>query len=113
MTDRAGRTKFRRVLIVLVTILALGPKTGLVFGQCDFDWKPGEGLPGVSGYVYALTTWNPDGNGPQPELLIAGGDFTIADDADLTSCTFSGGRFVKFRDYEILAKHWLEKHTWP
>src|SRR5207247_1421219 len=36
------------------------------------------GVPGVYGYVYAVTTWDPDGAGPQPELLIVGGSFSVA-----------------------------------
>jgi len=33
---------------------------------------------GVNGTVYALATWDPDGEGPQPPLLVAGGSFTHA-----------------------------------
>lgn len=33
---------------------------------------------GLSATVEALTTWDPDGGGPQPEHLIAGGDFGSA-----------------------------------
>ncbi len=33
---------------------------------------------GIDGTVYALTTWDPDGPGPLPPLLIAGGDFHFA-----------------------------------
>src|SRR5438128_1389139 len=49
-------------------------------GQCPFNWRPGEGVPGVNGEVYAVTTWDPDGPGPQPSLLIVGGSFTVAGD---------------------------------
>jgi hypothetical protein len=42
------------------------------------DWLPGEGVPGTDGQVWAMTTWDPDGPGPQPELLIAGGNFSVA-----------------------------------
>lgn len=27
-------------------------------------WLPGEGIRGVDGTVYAVTTWDPDGAGP-------------------------------------------------
>jgi hypothetical protein len=47
-------------------------------GQCEPNWKPGDGVPGLNGTVYALTKWDPDGAGPQPELLVAGGEFSIA-----------------------------------
>lgn len=48
--------------------------------QCSFDWLPGAGFPGANGAVHALTLWDPDDAGPQPEMLIAGGQFTIAGD---------------------------------
>jgi hypothetical protein len=44
-------------------------------------WVPfGSGIGGaILPYVYALTVWDPDGPGPQPAQLVAGGDFTIVD----------------------------------
>lgn len=41
-------------------------------------WLPfGTGAnTGLNGIVRALTTWDPDGAGPQPRMLVAGGDFT-------------------------------------
>ena len=44
------------------------------------DWVPGQGAPGTDGGVYATTTWDPDGPGGQPEVLVVGGDFTVAGD---------------------------------
>ncbi|MEW6200150.1 MAG: hypothetical protein AB1601_15980 [Planctomycetota bacterium] len=41
-------------------------------------WLPGEGLPGLNGSVNAMTTWDPDGAGTQAELLVVGGEFSIA-----------------------------------
>src|SRR5687767_11151965 len=52
--------------------------------QCTFEWRAGEGLPGLynvgpfHGSAAATTTWDPDGPGPQSELLVVGGTFTIA-----------------------------------
>ncbi len=48
--------------------------------QCPADWLPGEGMPGVNGAVRAATAWDPDGPGPQPELLVVGGSFEVAGD---------------------------------
>jgi len=48
--------------------------------ECPFSWKPGDGLPGLDGLAYAMTTWDPDGPGPQAELLLVGGEFTAAGD---------------------------------
>src|SRR5262245_9801596 len=47
--------------------------------QCAREWKQGGAYPGVnSTEVYASTSWDPDGSGPQPELTVFGGRFTIA-----------------------------------
>ncbi len=35
-------------------------------------------VSGIGGPVHALTSWDPDGPGPLPALLVAGGDFTVA-----------------------------------
>ena len=48
--------------------------------DCPPEWLPGEGVPGLDGPVYATTTWDPDGPGGQPELLVVGGAFTVAGD---------------------------------
>ncbi|MBN2211737.1 MAG: hypothetical protein JW709_10120 [Sedimentisphaerales bacterium] len=47
-------------------------------GQCEPGWKSGQGIPGVSGGVNAITTWDPDGAGPEPNLIVVGGEFKIA-----------------------------------
>ena len=55
------------------------------------DWKKTDGFPGVETFknVYALTTWDPDGNGPKRARLVAGGDFQyIADRVTDTVAAF-------------------------
>jgi len=64
---------FAFVIFVLVAVI-----TPLCFSQCEYEWKQGQGIPGVDGEVDAVTTWDPDGAGPKPELLVVGGSFTIA-----------------------------------
>ena len=44
----------------------------------SYEWRPGDGLPGTNAVVNAMATWDPDGAGPQPELLVMGGSFSIA-----------------------------------
>ncbi|UCC22520.1 MAG: hypothetical protein JSW23_00135, partial [Planctomycetota bacterium] len=80
MEDRMAGTGVRGLVLVAIVVFAAALKADPAAGQCDFDWKPGEGVPGVDGTVRTLTTWDPDGNGPQQELLIVGGEFTIAGD---------------------------------
>ena len=47
---------------------------------CPPEWLPGEGFFDVDSAVCAMTTWDPDGLGGQPELLVVGGVFTMAGD---------------------------------
>jgi hypothetical protein len=63
----------RFITSVILTILLL---SSFAFGDCEPNWKPGNGPQGVSNYVTALIKWDPDGNGPQAEELIAGGYFS-------------------------------------
>src|ERR1043166_7054771 len=64
---------------VFVATLACGV-AGDNRGQCTFNWTTGptQGMPGTSNPVSALVTWDPDGAGPQPPLLVAGGDSGVA-----------------------------------
>lgn len=45
--------------------------------SCDPAWKFGldQGIPGISQMAMAVTTWDPDGNGPAPEWLVIAGGF--------------------------------------
>jgi hypothetical protein len=59
------------------------PLSGIAILDRDVDrWaSPGGGVSrsnGTGGGVLALTNWDPDGPGPRPPLLVAGGGFTIA-----------------------------------
>jgi hypothetical protein len=65
---------FVRVLFIVEGLMLAG--TARASEPCPFEWLPGEGLLGLNGTVYAVTTWDPDGAGPQPMLLVAGGNFT-------------------------------------
>ena len=49
--------------------------------QCEPDWLPGNGIPGIDGTVYALKNWDPDGAGPLPSLVVAAGTFNTAGEA--------------------------------
>jgi trimeric autotransporter adhesin len=59
----------------------------LVMGVCllsfmsmraNAEWVPGQALPGTNETVFCMTTWDPDGSGPSPELLVVGGWFDRA-----------------------------------
>ncbi len=49
-------------------------------GAVTYQWQSAGPVPGVDGTVYAAITWDPDGPGPQPEMLIVGGLFKVAGD---------------------------------
>ncbi len=52
---------------------------------CTFDWKLGDGFSTILGDVYDVVNWDPDGPGPQTEMLVAGGAFSMAGDAHANS----------------------------
>jgi hypothetical protein len=69
----------------LAIFVLLAVITHSASSQCEFGWKPGEGIPGVNGRVYAATAWDPDANGPQPEVLVVGGCFSVAGDVTVNN----------------------------
>jgi hypothetical protein len=70
-----GGLRAESVVVALAALLAARAAT--VMGQ-GYEWLPGEGMAGVDGEVCAMTTWDPDGPGPDPEMLFVGGYFTVA-----------------------------------
>ncbi len=72
-------------LIAIVTALSLVQGASRARAQCD-DWQlgpfdNGTAPNGANNLIYASTTWDPDGSGPQPPLLVVGGDFTTIEGA--------------------------------
>lgn len=52
--------------------------TAALPAQCANLWLPGQPRQGPDGTVTALARWDPDGQGPLPERLVAGGMFQVA-----------------------------------
>lgn len=63
------------VVVVLIGMVCEAPALG---GDCPFDWLPEEAVPGIETAVLAMTTWDPDGAGPQEPVLVVGGRTKIA-----------------------------------
>jgi hypothetical protein len=64
---------------------AIACLTGLVSsgasGQhCTPEFRPGDGIPGVNGLVWAAVSWDPDAGGPLPARLVVAGNFPFAGD---------------------------------
>ncbi len=57
-------------------LVALGAACGAGRAQCALQWSEYDGLSGADHEVFAVAEWDPDGPGPQPPRLVAGGRFT-------------------------------------
>lgn len=61
-----------------ITIAAIVTTLAGASAQCPRAWAPGDGIQGLNSPALAMTTWDPDGPGPLPEFLVAGGNFSLA-----------------------------------
>ena len=59
-------------------LVFLGVAAQVAFAQCTPQWQSMGSYPGVGYNPHSLTTWDPDGAGPLPAQLVAGGEFTTA-----------------------------------
>ncbi|HLP86072.1 MAG TPA: hypothetical protein VK157_17095 [Phycisphaerales bacterium] len=59
----------RSVSAVALLLVAAGTASG----QCERQWLTGDGVRGVFGSPNVATTWDPDGAGPQQEVLVLAG----------------------------------------
>ncbi|MCA8951850.1 MAG: hypothetical protein KDE27_20235, partial [Planctomycetes bacterium] len=53
--------------------------------QCGRQWEALSAIPGTNQPVFDVTTWDPDGAGPAPTVLVAGGPFWRAGAGDARS----------------------------
>ncbi len=60
--------------LAVIAILALGSR---VHAQCTDGWVPGAAYPGLDGWAYESVNWDPDGDGPEPEMLVIWGEFDV------------------------------------
>lgn len=65
-----------------------------VVGQCTLQWQPGDSIPFVHGNARATTTWDPDGAGPLPPLLVVGGRFHAGSMLDTSLAAFDGAEWT-------------------
>ena len=62
---------------LLLGWLGLAAAACPALGQCTGQWS--NAFPGLTaGPVKAMTTWDPDGAGPLPPVLVIGGDANLA-----------------------------------
>ncbi len=72
---------FRAAIISAVLLPAWLWPVSAADAQCVYEWKPGQGIPGLNGPVFAMTVWD-DGGGA---ALYVGGQFTIAGDVQVNN----------------------------
>ena len=61
-----------------------------VASQCPQQWLPGDQIPFAHGAVRATTVWDPDGAGPAPAVLVAGGRFGAGSMLSTAIASFDG-----------------------
>lgn len=67
-------------------------------GQCQLVELPAYGLAGTNYFVHRVGTWDPDGDGPLPENLVAIGAFEQAGaNACLGAAMFDGASWLPMR----------------
>jgi hypothetical protein len=59
--------------------------------DCPFGWRAMPAIPNVQSTVEAITTWDADGAGPNPPLLVVGGSTEIATDEYVGSVAMWNG----------------------
>ncbi|MGE3173838.1 MAG: WD40 repeat domain-containing protein [Planctomycetota bacterium] len=73
-SNRCAIAKAR--LLPMATVMLLC--AGVAAAQCDPQWQPGHPLAGTTDSVRASVTWDPDGAGPAPAVLVVAGLFEFA-----------------------------------
>jgi hypothetical protein len=72
--------------VSLISIAAAFALATIAFAQCPPPaWSAMNQVPAVNGTVRAIKTWDPDGAGPQPALVVVGGTFTWAGSANVAA----------------------------
>ena len=76
ISDSTFTTRRLASLACAIVVFSLFPPRGVA--QCPGEWLATPGVSGTTPNVRALTTWDPDGAGPQSPVLVVGGSFDFA-----------------------------------
>src|SRR5262249_25749012 len=79
----------RTTIAIPVSVALLSAAAAVA--ECPYDWKPGDGVPGITGFVYSVVSWDPDGPGPMSPVLVAGGYFSLAGDTPAANLAWWDG----------------------
>ena len=63
---------------IVLALCVVCARSNRAQAQCEPEWLAGAGLAEINGGVRAMTIWDPDGAGPDPEVLVVGGGFSTA-----------------------------------
>ncbi len=75
-------------MLIVISVLAMQVPA---LADCPFGWSPEREVPGIGSNARAIVTWNSDGAGPQPPLLVVGGWTTEVEDVFTGSVATSNG----------------------
>src|SRR5690349_6754761 len=79
-TRRYPMNRMYDLVVRLLVAAAVLVVPALARAQCQSGWLSGPPIPvignGTNGIVRAAISWDPDGAGPQPPVLVVGGFFT-------------------------------------
>lgn len=81
----------RTVISAFLPILSLVTMPIPAPAQCVGEWAAGMGIPGVHGRINAMTKWDPDGDGPQSEVIVLVGRFQFAGESPAESIAIWDG----------------------
>ena len=70
----------RHISVRTSSLLVVCWLLGRASAQCENEWLPGFGTPGVLGSVLEMTQWDPDGPGPSSPVVVVVGQFQTAAD---------------------------------
>ncbi|HYD01390.1 MAG TPA: immunoglobulin domain-containing protein [Phycisphaerales bacterium] len=80
--------------LLFAAIVAVRPAAA----QCR-GWQPGDGFLGAENQIFMSLTWDPDGPGPQGELLVISGQFeAVGTEPYNFIAAFDGERFLPLGD---------------
>ncbi|MDX2017587.1 MAG: hypothetical protein SFY95_08125, partial [Planctomycetota bacterium] len=80
MELKMGRANWRDVVrgwLLLASAVLGVVAPGARAQTCGEQWLPGDPIPGLPGTVVATVAWDPDGAGPRPASIVAGGAFSV------------------------------------
>lgn len=79
-----------RILPLAAVVVAIPAFAALAAAQCTPQWSDTDPLARIRGTVHATSVFDPDGAGPLPAQLVAGGAFQVGREENANVATYDG-----------------------